>query len=261
MDTLTMDVAQAGALPMLTDLWRRRTNLSHDEMISIYQLVQGALRAYHPPELHALGEDKEELIAQFIYAKVLRLEPGHGRSHAGEHSAPSSGYAVCAYFRRFLVDHLRSASHQRDVSMEVEGIEEQVDEHAQALDDPVRSVLIQHGLDEARVRDLAREFIDGLDQYEQLVLAGTFGWRSRDKGGLCGIASRHHIPSYHYRALKLGVTLKKRAQSEDFAATKIGRWIGGTLGIEISAENQPAILLVLNLLALESGQCAPSARE
>jgi len=167
-----------------------------------------------------LREDKEELIAQFIYAKVLRLEPGHGASHAGEHSAPSSGYAVCAYFRRFLIDHLRSASHQRDVSMEVDGVEEQMDEHAHAVDDPIRSVLIQHGLDEARVRHLAREFIGGLDRYEQLVLAGTFGWCSGDKGGLFGLASRHHIPSYHYRALKLGVTLKKSAQSEDFAATK-----------------------------------------
>ena len=258
METLTLDVAQAsGATPMLTDLWRRRTSLSHDEMLSIYNLVQGALRTYHPPELHALREDKEELIAQFIYAKVLRLEPGHGASHAGEHSAPSSGYAVCAYFRRFLIDRLRSASHQRDVSMEVDGVEEQMDEHAHAVDDPIRSVLIQHGLDEARVRHLAREFIGGLDRYEQLVLAGTFGWCSGDKGGLFGLASRHHIPSYHYRALKLGVTLKKSAQSEDFAATKIGRWIGGTLGISISADNQSAILLVLNLLALESSQCAP----
>ncbi|SAK51289.1 hypothetical protein [Caballeronia ptereochthonis] len=253
-----MNAAQeSGATPVLTDLWRRRTHLSHDEMVSIYNLVKGALRTYHPPELQSLREDKEELVAQFIYSKVLRLEPGHTESHASEQSAPSSGYAVCTYFRRFLIDCLRSASYQRDVSMEVDGIGQQVDEHAHAVDDPVQSVLMQHGLDEARVRHLAREFIGGLDKYEQLVLAGTLGWCSGGKGGLFGIASRHHIPSYHYRAVKLGVTLKKCAQSEDFAATKIGRWISGALGIAISADNQAAILLVLNLLAVESSQYSP----
>lgn len=245
-------VQETGAPSMLTDLWRRRTHLSQDEMVSIYNLVKGALRGYHPPELQSLKEDKEELVAQFIYAKVLRLEPGHGECHASEHSAPSSGYAVCTYFRRFLIDCLRSASNQRDVSMELDGVAAQIDEHAHAPDDPVASVLMQYGLDEARVRRLARAFIDGLDRYEQLVLAGTLGWCSEDKGGLFALATRHHIPSYHYRAVRLGVTLKKSAQSADFAATKIGRWIGGTLGIAISADNQAAILLVLNLLAVES---------
>ena len=257
METLTIGVAaQSGATSTLTDLWRRRTHLSHDEMISIYNLVKNALRTYHPPELQSLREDKEELVAQFIYSKVLRLEPGHTESHSSEQSAPSSGYAVCTYFRRFLIDCLRSASFQRDVSMEIEGIGQQVDEHAHAVDDPVESVLMQYGLDEARVRHRARTFIASLDKYEQLVLAGTLGWCSGDKGGLFGIAARHHIPSYHYRAVKLGVTLKKSAQSRDFATTKIGRWIDDTLGIEISADNQVAILLVLNLLALESNQTA-----
>ncbi|SAK86834.1 hypothetical protein AWB81_04471 [Caballeronia arationis] len=255
METLTIDAASTtGAPSNLTDLWRRRTHLSHDEMVSIYNLVKGALRTYHPPELQSLREDKEELIAQFIYSKVLRLEPGHGESHASEQSAPSTGYAVCAYFRRFLIDCLRSASYQRDVSMELDGIGQQVDERAHVVDDPVESVLSQYGLDEARVRHLARGFISGLDRYEQLVLAGTLGWCSGGKGGLFGLATQHQIPSYHYRAMKLGVTLKKSARSEDFASTKIGRWIVGTLGIEISLDNQTAILLILNLLAVESSQ-------
>jgi hypothetical protein len=255
METLTLEAAcESGPTSMLTDLWRRRTHLSHDEMLSIYTLVKSALRTYHPPELQSLHEDKEELIAQFIYSKVLRLEPGHTESHASDQSAPSSGYAVCTYFRRFLIDCLRSASYQRDVSMEVEGIVAQMDERAHAVDDPIRSVLLQYGLDEARVRRCAREFIDGLDKYEQLVLAGTLGWCSGGKGGLFGIASRHHIPSYHYRAMKLGVTLKKSARCEDFAATKIGRWLSDVLGVAINADNQAAILIALNLLAVESGQ-------
>jgi uncharacterized protein len=114
---------------VLPDLWRRRTRLSADEMVSMVELVKRALRTYHPPELQALGEDKEELVAQFIYAKVLRLAPGHTETHACADSAPSNGYAVCAYFRRYLIDCLRSAGHQRNVSMENEGMAQEIDLH------------------------------------------------------------------------------------------------------------------------------------
>jgi hypothetical protein len=223
-------------------------------MAAMYNLVRGALRPYHPLELQSLREDKEELVAQFIYAKVLRLEPGHTDSNACAESAPSSNYAICAYFRRYLIDCLRSASHQRNVSIEADGIGQEVDEHAHALDDPVESVLIQYGLSEARVRRLARSFIDGLDEHERIVLAGSLGWCSGQKGGLSGIAAQHRVPSYHYRAAKLGVTLKKSARPADFAVTKIGRWLSEEVGIPISADDSNAILLVLNLLAAESSE-------
>jgi hypothetical protein len=237
---------------ILPDLWRRRTQLSDDEMLSMYDLVKRALRSYHPLELHALGEDKEELVHQFIYAKVLRLVPGHMESHACAESAPSNGYAICAYFRRYLIDCLRSASHQRNISMETEGMAQEIDLRAQSLDDPVDSVLLQYGLNEQRVRAAARAFIASLDEPERIVLAGALGWCSECKGGLAAVAARHRVPSYHYRAVKLGVTMKKTADADDFSSTKIGRWLSGTLGIEIDIENRTAMLVALNLLAVES---------
>jgi hypothetical protein len=253
MDAITMTArAPCPDTAILPDLWRRRTQLSHDEMVSMYHLVRTALRAYHPLELQSLREDKEELVAQFIYSKVLRLEPGHTGSNACAESAPSSNYAICAYFRRYLIDCLRSASHQRNVSMEVDGIDQQVDEHAHALDDPISSVLMQYGLDESCVRRFARGFIAQLDRHERVVLAGTLGRCSGRKGGLCGIAAEHRVPSYHYRAVKLGVTLKKTARPADFAATKIGHWLSDVVGIAITEENRTAMLVVLNLLAAES---------
>lgn len=237
---------------ILPDLWRRRTRLSGDEMVSMVELVKRALRTYHPLELQALGEDKEELVAQFIYAKVLRLAPGHTETHACADSAPSNGYALCAYFRRYLIDCLRSAGHQRNVSMENDGMAQEIDLHAQALEDPVESVLLQYGLDEPRVRLSARAFIESLDEPERIVLAGSLGWCSEGKGGLSAVAAQHRVPSYHYRAVKLGVTMKKTAGAEDFSNTKIGRWLTDVLGIEIEVDNRPAILLALNLLAAES---------
>jgi len=237
---------------ILPDLWRRRTQLSGDEMVSMVDLVKRALRTYHPLELQALGEDKEELVAQFIFARVLRLTPGHSDTNACAESAPSNGYALCAYFRRYLIDCLRSASHQRNVSMENEGMAQEIDLHAQALEDPVESVLLQYGLDEARVRFAARAFIEGLDEPERIVLAGSLGWCSECKGGLSAVAAQHRVPSYHYRAIKLGVTMKKTGDAADFSNTKIGRWLIDVLGIEIDVENRAAILIALNLLAAES---------
>jgi hypothetical protein len=239
---------------ILPDLWRRRTQLTDDEVVSMYGLVTRALRAYHPQELQALGDDKEELVAQFIYSKVLRLAPGLPDSHACPESAPSNGYALCAYFRRYLIDCLRSASHQRNVSLEEDGMEQEIDLHAASLDDPVDGVLRQYGLDEARVRFSARTFIAGLDEPERLVLAGTLGWCSECKGGLSAIAAEHQIPSYHYRAVKLGVTTRKTASPEDFSNTRIGSWLSDVLGIEIDVENRAAILIALNLLAAESSE-------
>jgi hypothetical protein len=237
---------------VLPDLWRRRTRLSGDEMISMYDLIRRALRGYHPIELHALGEDKEELVSQFIYSKVLRLMPGHTETQAGPDSTPSSSYAICAYFRRYLIDCLRSASHQRNVSTEHEGIEQEIDLQAQALEDPIDSVLFEHGLDEATVRMAARRFIAQLGEPERIVLAGTLGACAGAKGGLSAVAAHYGVPSYHYRAVKLGVTLKKTAERSDFSSTLIGRWLTDELGITIEFENRRAILIALNLLAAES---------
>jgi hypothetical protein len=241
---------------VLPDLWRRRTQLTDDEMMSMYDLVKRALRTYHPLELHALGEDKEELVHQFIYTKVLRLAPNHVESKATPESAPSNSYAICAYFRRYLIDCLRSASHQRNVSMENEGMMQEIDLRAQALEDPVESVLLQYGLSERGVRQAAREFIASLDSPERIVLAGSLGWCSEAKGGLSAVAAQHRVPSYHYRAVKLGVTMKKTDDAAQFSNTKIGQWLRDELGIAIHAENREAILVVFNLLAAEATEAA-----
>jgi hypothetical protein len=102
------------------------------------------------------------------------------------------------------------------------------------------------------VRRAARAFIASLDEPEQIVLAGSLGWCSECKGGLSAVATRFSVPSYHYRAVKLGVTMKKTADAGDFSNTKIGRWLTDVLDIEISLDNRDAILVVLNLLAAES---------
>ncbi|MBN3752025.1 hypothetical protein G3N95_03670 [Paraburkholderia sp. Tr-20389] len=227
-------------------------------MASIYLVVRRALQGYHPFELQALGEDKEELISQFIYFKVFRIEAAHPQPETFPlHSAPSNGHALCAYFRRYLIDCLRNAAHQRNVSFDDENVLAEVEQQGAVQSDPVDSVLTLYGLDEQTVRESAARFIAGLDECDWLLLAGSLGWLSNEKGGLSQIASRYRIASYHYRARKLGVTLKKGSLPADFAATSIGEWIKHTLCIDIEAENRVAILIVLGILAEQSR--APSA--
>jgi hypothetical protein len=247
----------------LPELWQRRTCLTHDEMASLYAIVRRALTGYHPFELQALGEDKEELVSQFLFFKVFRLEtPAADLLSFPSHSAPSNSHAVCSYFRRYLIDCLRSASHRRNVSLDEDDVLAEIGEACALHADPVGSALFQHGLDEAMVRDAAAQFIAELDETDRLLLAGSLGWLSNEKGGLAQVAARYRIASYHYRARKLGVTLRKGSMPADFARTGIGRWIEATLGIEIAAENRIAILAVFGILAEQSqAQCISEIHE
>ena len=68
------DTLSSGESTELVRLWRRRQQLSPDEMGRMYAIVGDALRACSPPELKVLGESRQELVAQFIYVKVLRLD-------------------------------------------------------------------------------------------------------------------------------------------------------------------------------------------
>lgn len=239
----------------LPKLWQHRAHLSRDEMASIYSIVHSALVTYHPMELQALGEDKEELISQFIFLKVLRLETLHADATTFPlHSAPSNRHAVCAYFRRYLIDCLRSAGHQRNVP--IDDALHEIDRRAAMPADTIGAALLLHGLDETGVRESARAFIAGLDEADQLVLAGSLGWLSDSKGGLSEVAARYRIASYHYRAGKLGVTLRKNAKPIDFARTALGRWIEQTLGIDIVPDNRAAILAALGILSAQSQEPA-----
>ena len=109
------DTLSSGESTELVRLWRRRQQLSPDEMGRMYAIVGDALRSCSPPELKVLGESRQELVAQFIYVKVLRLdadpdEAEEAPADAGAGSAPSTAFALCAYFRRYLIDCTRASS-------------------------------------------------------------------------------------------------------------------------------------------------------
>jgi hypothetical protein len=238
----------------LIDLWRRRNTLSTAEIGKMYDIVGRALQHCNPPELQVLGEGRQELIAQFIYCKVLRLqgrEQGVERQDTDDdgHSAPSSSFALCAYFRRYLIDCTRASSFKRKVAIGDQITESQLEEKLEAEDD-LESCLTEYGLTLDKVGHAAKAFIEKLEEPERILLCESFGREA--EGGLSGVASRHAITSYHYRAGRLGLVHKRQGLTSDYAKTLLGGWIEKTLGIPIHAENMKAILSVFKILGAEA---------
>lgn len=242
----------------LARLWRHRRSLPPGDMGTLYRIVGDALRACNPPELGALGEGRLELVAQFLYAKVLQLDGGAPPTGVADdgppHSAPTTAFALCAYFRRYLIDCTRASAHRRRAVVGEQVSQAQVDASQGAYDDP-EAVLRDHGLDGAGVAAAARAFIAALPEPERLLLCEGFG--DERPGGLSGVAARHAIASYHYRAGLLGLVHRRSALPADYAATTLGRWIARTLRIPIAAENAEAILRVFEILGAEAH--APNA--
>ncbi len=242
----------------LVRLWRRRQTLSPGEMGRMYGIVGEALRGCHPPELKVLGEGRQELVAQFIYVKVLRLDADPDDGSDGEapqpreraqHSAPSSAFALCAYFRRYLIDCTRASAFRRKLSIGDEVTDGQLEAQLGAHED-AESRLAEHGLSSAAVHAAARAFIAALDEPERLLLCEGFGQEA--PGGLSGVAARHAIASYHYRAGRLGLVHKREALPTDYARTQIGRWLQETLGIAVVPDHMAAILEVFKILGAEA---------
>lgn len=243
---------------VLNRLWCRRQRLTPEEMVLGYRLVHRALADCTPPELAALGESRQELVSQFIYLKVLRLDADAERTTSDQtvtarqaHSAPSNAFALCAYFRRYLIDCTRASSFRSKATFDGEAAE--VVLHAQAADSAAAdgaAALADLGLDLAQVVQAARAFIRELPEPERLLLCEGFG-RER-AGGLSGVAARHGIASYHYRAGRLGLVHRRGAMPADYARTRLGAWLEQTLGIALEPENRSAIGHVFQILGAEA---------
>jgi hypothetical protein len=247
----TLDSAESA---QLVALWRRRHTLSADDIGQMYSIVSRALQRCNPPELQVLGEGRQELIAQFIYCKVLRLQE-RGKdsqkidSEDDGHSAPSSSYALCAYFRRYLIDCTRASSFKRKVAIGDQITESQLEEQLDAEDD-IETCLSEYGLSQDRVEQAAKVFIERLEAPERLLLCESFGQEA--EGGLSGVAARHAISSYHYRAGRLGLVHKRQGLTSDYAKTLLGGWMEKTLGIPIHAENIKAIHFIFKILGAQA---------
>ncbi|WP_200388268.1 hypothetical protein [Thiocapsa imhoffii] len=265
----------------LLDLWRRRATLSEPEWYELYALVNSTLSNRGLDLIARLGGTHEEYIQDFFEDKVLMLSQ-HNQElyHRG---------ALIFYYERYLISRLRDPYLKHGLAP-MEDNEEQSavdrgdsheDEAAmrQQLSDwlaielgpslgtetgsDIRELITDFfGVDLEHVLTAARDFLHGRGAWSHL--AADSGWIQLYLGchfcldgemsrsiSLNTLARRHGIPSYHSRAVKLGITVPKQQDAALVAFRKSyrGQWLL-SLGIEVDPEHQLEMALALKILCL-----------
>ncbi len=224
---------------LLTAYWVRLGQLTEPEWADFYRRVRLALLRCPAGELSRLPDSKESYIDEFftekIFFKAQRTNP--------EGIQSISGGALCGFFRNFLRDKL-------DTYKRFSGEEPELSEDHRVNDNDQQ---IREFLDETGEQALAsavHEFINELPDWGLLMLSGHF---CADDGVASPMSLLcKDIPSYHYKAQKLGVTVGKRSASFlGYEHTLIGQWIH-SLKVAIAPENHCIILFLLGALCLEA---------
>jgi len=263
----------------LLDLWRRRATLSESEWHALYSLVCATLANKHTSLITRLGGTHEEYIQDFFEDKVLTLNQNNQELH---HRG-----ALIFYFERYLLSRLRdpylkhgiapTEDDEEDLAVDVEGatLDEiligqqlgdwlalELESTAATSADLRRLVAEMLGLDLERLLGAAHDFLHARGDWTHL--AADSGWIRLYLGchfcpddetspslSLNTLARRHGIPSYHARAVKLGISVPKQQDAALTAFRKSfrGQWLL-SLGIQVDPEHQMEMTLALKILCL-----------
>lgn len=116
------------------------------------------------------------------------------------------------------------------------------------------------GVDLVQIIREAQDFLNGQGKWPHLAeqsdwirlyLRCYFCLEQEDAVALSTLARKYSIPSYHHRAVKLGVTvpLRRDAALESFRASYRGQWLA-SLGISIDPDHLTEMSLALKILCL-----------
>lgn len=214
----------------LVHLWNVRQRAGEAEWAELYRLIERALAKCGSNVLNALDADRTSLTHDFFYQKVFLTADGARAplQHAG---------AVCGFFRNYLNDRWRAqaASTGRQVELdENRGSDGDGDNASSAAldaahadgDHAYETVLVEAGVSMARMHEEVERFIDELaagdDTY---VLYLKLHLCPDEPVPLSRLAKLYAIPSYHYRAERLGITGRKGGFAKDYDQTLLGQWL------------------------------------
>ena len=224
---------------LLTAYWVRLSQLTKPEWTDFYRRVRLALLRCPAGELSRLPDSKESYIDEFFTEKIF---------YKAQRAAPEgiqsiSGGALCGFFRNYLRDKLDTYKRFSDEDPELSE-----DPGTDDDDRHVREFLDETGEQELTVA--VTRFIVELPDWGVLMLSGHFCAEEGTASPMSLLCK--DIPSYHYKAQKLGVTVGKRPASlRGYETTLIGKWIH-SLNVEIAPENRSVILFLLGALCLEA---------
>lgn len=220
--------------------WEQRHTLNAGDWQTLYQLTHRYLAACSIRDFEAELGDRKSLIDDFFHDKVFATAGSEG-------GAPVAPGVICVYLRNYLRDRLKSAWERKRVSTDDDDHPESAYEQcgcesAEDIDEIMRDI----GLTVELVSRHAQDFLTTLDENERMYLA--LHACADDPEALSNLAKRFRVPSYHYKAKKLGITREKGECELGYDKTAIGRWLSHSLGIELDREHSEAILAALKIL-------------
>jgi len=225
----------------LNPLWNNRENLNEAEWTELYKVIVAILKRSNPSILRSLPEGKAYYIQDFFVLKVF--EPAKHNS-----ATPHGANQLCSYFNNYLIDVYRGA-----LLRTTDWLENYDDVGCCCGNDgddvaPHDGEFFEYGYSHQDVHQRAQGFLAQLDEIGRLYLA----LHACDDvpEPLYKLAERLHIPSYHYRALSLGITRKKGEYGDGYESTQIGGWLTKQLGLELAANT--SVLTALKILCFES---------
>lgn len=254
----------------LRDLWSRRTTLSAAEWETLYTIVYRVLKPKYRSLVAELAMTPDEAIADFFADKVFALADNATEVYY-------SG-ALGVFYMRYLISLQRDPYVQlrvppdpdaEDFAAELTGLPWNTFNQAVTSEPSASTVPSQRLRDDVAqllgiaLEDITREARDFLNgQGHWSALADESHWirlylrchqcpDQEDAIPVSTLARRHQIPSYHDRAVKIGVTVPKRqdAALEAFRASYRGQWLNH-LGIPVDPEHVEEMSLALKMLCL-----------
>jgi hypothetical protein len=233
----------------LRELWRNRRDLDERGWARLYEIIASVLIKYAPRELAGLREDRDVYVLDFFQDKVLRLDLLSQCNHVG---------ALRLYYQRYLRDLIRS--NQTRSTWEIADAYDPECDSPPSLDQAPEletqsagsfAELEEAGFSTIEVAASAASWLASSEEWVRLFVALSNCPDAELSEPLIHLAKRKGIKSQHYKAEKLGFNWRGGTHS-DFSETLLGRWIVGTLGIEICQENSSLILGVLRILCFEA---------
>jgi hypothetical protein len=227
----------------LTQFWVRMDRLTQDEWADFYRCVRAALLRCPAPELSGLPDRRENYIDEFFTEKLFFR--AQRTNELGIQSI--SGGALCTFFRRYLIDLLRA--YQRISLTEKEDLERMPEDTAGSNDEAVVSEFLATSGGHEVLRQSVADFLATLEEWGLLMLRGHF---CADDDAVPMSSLCKGIPSYHYKAQKLGITVNRSAaELLGYEHTIIGRWIVG-MGVAVIPQNFAVIQFLLGAICLEA---------
>ena len=233
----------------LRDLWTRRRDLPESGWARLYNIVMAVLTNYKPRELAGLHEDRDVYIQEFFQDKVFRPDSLTRCDHVG---------ALRVYYLYYLRDLIRSK--QSRSKWEIADKHDPESESPPSLDDAPGTKaderepfteLEEAGLSPASIAASAASWLASSEEWVRIFVALSNCPDAHLSEHLVHLAKRKGIKSQANRAKKLGFNWRGDDHA-GFSETMIGRWLEGSLGIEILPENSFLILGALKILCFEA---------